>query len=103
MAELVISKEQQSGFALSGQLNRNTVVGAWPHLAKDFSAAAKNHQTIKLNLADVSHIDTAGLAWLVNMIAEQKKQGQSISLHNCTDSLLKLAKISDVHSLLPLE
>lgn len=103
MATLEVHNEQQGCFVLAGELNRHTVVKGWPERNKDFQQVAKNNQPIKIDLSGVSHIDTAGLAWLVDMIAEQKKQGLSISLLNCTDSLLKLAKISDVHSLLPLE
>lgn len=103
MTPVSIESNNNGRFTFSGELNRNTVSNCWPDAGKVLHLAKKNNQQATLDLAKISHIDTAGLAWLVNLIAEQKQLEQPLSLVNCPDSLLKLAKISDVDGLLPLE
>ena len=103
MATIKIDNNGSGRFTLSGELNRDTVVNCWPESKKELRKVKSDNLQAKLDLAAVSHVDTAGLAWLVNLIAEQKQLGQPISLMNCSTTLLKLAKISDVDSLLPVE
>lgn len=103
MIALNVTNQDNGEFLFSGELNRNTVVNGWPEGKKLLSQLKQSNQKARLNLAKISQIDTAGLAWLVNLVAEQNKLGQEITLSNYSPALLKLAKISDVDSLLPLE
>lgn len=61
------------------------------------------HKELKLDLGGLEQSDMAGLAWLVRLLGDAKQRGVAIHLTNLPDTLLKLAKISDVDKLLPLE
>lgn len=58
---------------------------------------------LKLNLADVAQADMAGLAWLIDLVSQARHKSVSLQLNQVPDTLLKLAKISDVQELLPLQ
>lgn len=61
------------------------------------------NKNIILDLADVKKIDTAGLAWLLCVIEQAKKTESSINFQNIPQDLLKLAKLSAVDLLLPIQ
>ncbi|MBT1062048.1 STAS domain-containing protein [Bowmanella sp. Y26] len=66
-------------------------------------SALWQHKQLTLDLADLQQSDMAGLAWLVRLVGEARQRGVSMRFTNPPDTLLKLAKISDVDKLLPLE
>jgi phospholipid transport system transporter-binding protein len=51
----------------------------------------------------VSNSDTAGLAWLMNFLKDSQQQNLHFELKNIPESLIKLAKISDVDSFLSVQ
>lgn len=102
MTNTIVS-QVEGGFKVAGKLNRNTVVNLWPEHQSDLSQSASSDSVTSIDLAEVTHIDTAGLAWLVNLVGEQHRLEQKISIKNAPVSLLKLAKISNVDGILPLQ
>lgn len=99
MPALDIKQLPSGEFQLSGVLNRDTVMNIWPARDKGF----KQHSEVFLDLAKVTHVDTAGLAWLVNLVADCRALNVALKLSNIPQTLIKLAKISDVEGLLPLQ
>jgi phospholipid transport system transporter-binding protein len=51
----------------------------------------------------VSQVDTAGLAWILLLIELAASKACHISLINLPEDLLKLATLSAVDTLLPIE
>ncbi|MDF2178466.1 STAS domain-containing protein [Aliiglaciecola sp. CAU 1673] len=99
MGELSLREQGDAGqFILSGKLTRNTVMSLVGELA-----GLWQHKAPCLDLAELTATDTAGLAWLVSVVADAKQRQVELKLENPPQSLLKLAKISDVESLLPLQ
>ncbi|GAA0354517.1 hypothetical protein GCM10009092_18530 [Bowmanella denitrificans] len=99
MSGLSLRAQSQPGqFDLSGSLTRDHVMG----LASACQQLWK-HNSLVLDLAGIQQSDMAGLAWLVQLVGEAHKQKVEVQLHNLPVTLRKLAKISDVESLLPLQ
>ena len=89
--------EQKAIF--SGALTRATITRAFD---KKYRKLVDN-ECIILDLAKVSQVDTAGLAWILLLIELAASKACYISLVNLPDDLLKLAKLSAVDVLLPIE
>lgn len=83
----------------SGALTRATITRAFD---KEYRKLVYNKRVV-LDLAHVSQIDTAGLAWILLLIELAASKACHISLVNLPDDLLKLAKLSAVDTLLPIE
>tara|TARA_R110000744_G_scaffold167351_9_gene284788 strand:+ start:6075 stop:6371 length:297 start_codon:yes stop_codon:yes gene_type:complete len=83
----------------SGALTRATITRAFDKKYRQLV----NNERIVIDLAKVSQIDTAGLAWILLLIELAASKGCDISLVNLPDDLLKLAKLSAVDTLLPIK
>jgi phospholipid transport system transporter-binding protein len=83
----------------SGALTRATIT---PVFDKKYRKLVDNERII-IDLAKVTQIDTAGLAWLLLLIELAASKACHISLVNLPKDLLKLAKLSAVDTLLPIE
>ena len=59
--------------------------------------------SVNLSMGNVEFGDSAGLAWLVNIVKACKANNITLTISEFPESLLKLAKISDVEQLLPLQ
>lgn len=90
-------------FVLRGSLNRETIPQFWPDCLAELAQAQQNCETLNLDLAEIEHIDTAGLAWLLNLLRDAKQQQVTFTLSNVPPTLLNVAKISDVEAFLPLQ
>ncbi len=87
---------QQNVLLFSGELNRDTVAVHWPfHLLNQCKGE------VLFDLAEVSHVDTAGLAWLLQVLAMARAAGLTPKLQQMPIQLKKLAAVSDVLNLLP--
>ncbi|WP_421133664.1 STAS domain-containing protein [Alteromonas sp. A079] len=75
----------------------------WDEVTPAQRAKISTQDTLIIDLSDMSRIDSAGLAWLINAIRDGKQLGIQVTLRNIPDKLSKLAKISDVETLLPVE
>lgn len=102
MPRLKVSNESPSVFLLSGDLDRITVNSAWPSSVDEIKQAA-DKQPVTLDLKQVEHVDTAGLAWVINLLRDCSAQNVAFTLKNVPQTLINLAKISDVEALLPLQ
>ena len=83
----------------SGALTRATITRAFDKKYRQLV----NGESITIDLAKVNKIDTAGLAWILLLIELAITKSCKISLINLPDDLLKLAKLSAVDTLLPIE
>ena len=57
-------------------------------------------QNLKLNLKDVQHADSSGLALLLEWIAETKQRGGEVSIEGMPESLLAIAKLCQMDTTL---
>jgi len=89
--------EQKAIF--SGGLTRATIT---PAFDKKYRQLVDNDRII-LDFAKVNQVDTAGLAWILLLIELAANKTCHIGLVNLPDDLLKLAKLSAVDTLLPIE
>ncbi len=91
-------RQQQQVLYFTGELNRETVVAHWP-----FKPLQQLQQQAIFDLAAIRHVDTAGLAWLLQVLAQAKAQSLQIRLAAVPTQLKSLAAVSDVLSLLPAD
>ena len=103
MSSANVSAAENGVFSLSGELSRDTVSNFWPNSRQDLLLASNKGDAIVLDLAGIQDSDTAGLAWLLNLLRDSKKQSISFTVKNLPDTISKLAKISDVDGFLPLQ
>ncbi len=92
-------KQVEQKAIFSGELTRATITRAFD---KKYRQLVENERMV-LDLAKISQIDTAGLAWILLLIELAASKACHISLINIPDDLLKLAKLSAVDTLLPIE
>ena len=88
---------------IHGHLDRDTLAKNWWCMLNSAEKAslAKLGKCV-LDLGDVERIDSAGLAWLINAVRDSKGHNIDVSLAQVPDKLLKLARISEVDTLLPV-
>ncbi len=100
---LQIEVETNDGLVkFSGSLNRDSVPTAWPQLGADLGAIANQNQQLKLDLANIDAVDTAGLAYVLSILKECQSRKLEVSLINTPEGLINLAKLSDVDAILPI-
>jgi anti-anti-sigma factor len=88
LAEIQLKNNQ---LVISGELDKAAV----SQLARN-SVSLTSGETYQLNLSEVDHIDSAGLAFLVNLICQQQRSGGDIRISAMTEQLNKLIELSDV-------
>ncbi|MBC3765254.1 STAS domain-containing protein [Neptunicella marina] len=93
-------KQQDNVFVFSGDLLAVNLANPWQHRYSEWQQAGNE---LQFDLAEVNNIDTAGLAWLIELSGECEKAGKKLSIINLPNSLIKLAKMSDAEDLLPLQ
>lgn len=103
MSDLQVKDQNNGVIAFTGSLNRKTVIDAWQNYQQVLNDLKQKKVEVSFDLGAIEHVDTAGLAWLLNVFAERQKVNQDIAIINTPISLLKLAKISNVESILPLQ
>jgi phospholipid transport system transporter-binding protein len=84
-----IDKETDSRFRVSGDMTFATT----RELLAESKALFRKNENLNLNLAGVTHADSAGLALLLEWIAEAEKAGGEISIEDMPDSLLAIARL----------
>lgn len=98
MSELLLTEISPGQFSLQGELNRHTI----PKF-NGLKSVQQSDADITLNMAAVSHVDTAGLAWLINVLKDTRRRNVPVQLKDVPQTLLNLAKISDVDSFLSVQ
>ncbi|HDR2787392.1 MULTISPECIES: lipid asymmetry maintenance protein MlaB [Enterobacter] len=72
---------------LSGELDQDLLNPLW-----DARNDAMKGVTL-IDLTGVSRVDTAGIALLVHLVAEGKKQGLTVALAGASDNVMTLAQL----------
>lgn len=98
MNRLRLESTGEGEFSLSGAFTRDNL-----SLVRESQAQLWQQDRLRLNLAEVSQADMAGLAWLIDLVSQARHKSVSLQLEHVPETLLKLAKISDVQELLPLQ
>ncbi len=81
---------------VSGALNFSNAAAA----TRAIESALSNTSIQQLDLAGVTHTDSAGLSCLVTVMAEVARQGRSLTIVNMPAGLQALAKVSEVDQLI---
>ena len=84
-----IDQETDSRFRVSGDMTFATT----RQLLEESKVLFKKNEKLNLNLSGVQHADSAGLALLLEWIAEAEQAGGKISIGGIPDSLLAIAKL----------
>ena len=86
-------------FVLSGELTMQSV----PNIARE-SLELINRMSgdIKINLAQVVRADSAGLALLIDWLRHAQGNGFKLEFEHLPAQLLQIAKLSELHKLLPI-
>ena len=85
-------------FALQGELNLATV-GA---LLKESGRLFQRQPPSWIDLAGVSHCDSAGVALLVEWLRQARTDGRDLRFVNPPPQMLAIIKVTDLDPLLPL-
>jgi ABC-type transporter Mla MlaB component len=101
----ILSFEQQSERlrlrSEQSALTRDTLSeDGWMALSKTDIAALKTAADIRMDLSTVGSVDSAGLAWLLNLKRDALKERVSITFCAVPDKLHQLAALSGVCSLI---
>ena len=104
MTKLGVIESRKGYFTLQGELSRNTIAksDALAMLKKNSLNLTSDNVSI-LDMSGVSHSDNAGLAWLMNFLKYNQQHNVQFELKNIPESLIKLAKISDVDGFLSVQ
>lgn len=104
MTKLQVLESPKGYYSLQGDLNRNTIAKSDALATLDQSNQKNaNDDVCTLDMSGVSHSDTAGLAWLMNFLKVNQQQNVKFHLKNIPESLIKLAKISNVDGFLSVQ
>ncbi|WMN61270.1 STAS domain-containing protein [Pseudoalteromonas xiamenensis] len=95
MNELQLKSMNEGHWQLVGEMTRNSLGNE-----RLLNQLLQNVQTtLKLDLSEVSRVDTAGLAWLIHTLSELKKRDCRLELINKPDQLLNLMELGQVSNL----
>ncbi|NVK56924.1 MAG: STAS domain-containing protein [Alteromonadaceae bacterium] len=90
--------------SLTGALDRQSLSQDWwKSLSSNEQQQYRHSSHCVMDFSAVERVDTAGLAWTLNAIRDGKAQGVKITLCNLPEKMLKLAKISELDGILPIE
>jgi phospholipid transport system transporter-binding protein len=93
VTKLNIEQSKVGDVVLSGVLDRTTV----PNIV--FNYAANSENILNLDLSLLSKVDSAGLAWLIDILSRLQQQGINLKLHNSPEQLNKIMQLGQVSNL----
>lgn len=99
MSEAVIEPAGAGRFVVRGPLTFETVTGV---LRASEGLFANSGEPMRIDLSGVTESDSAGVALLVEWLSRAAAKQRPITFHNAPESLLAIARISEVDKLLPL-
>lgn len=85
-------------FHVTGELTFATVNG----LLEQAPALFEEHSQLKIDLANVTRSDSAGLALLIDWMRLAKTNNKEIMFYNIPEQMLAIANASGVDELLPV-
>lgn len=88
--------ESPGRLQVSGVLGFDTATAAF----KAIQAALNNSDVAELDLAGIDRCDSAGLACVLAVVAEQQRRGRSLKVANMPAGTQALAQVCEVSSLL---
>ncbi|EBL5697060.1 lipid asymmetry maintenance protein MlaB [Salmonella enterica subsp. enterica serovar Typhimurium] len=87
MSESLSWMQTGDTLALSGELDQDVLAPLW-----DARVEAMNGVT-RIDLSQISRVDTGGLALLAHLVNQAKKQGNAVSLSGVNDKVYALAQL----------
>lgn len=92
------TREGDGRLALLGELTFETV----PGLSKELDSMFKQGPWLRVDLAELERVDSAGLALLIEWTRLTRTSGHALEFINIPQQLLTLARLSGVEQMLPL-
>lgn len=96
MSEATLSEAGTGRWTLGGVLDFSTVPGVWPRLERLLGAGG----ALKLSLAKVTQINSAGLVLLVEARDLARRRGCRLDLVDLPPALMDLARMSSCENLI---
>lgn len=92
-----ITSRGEGRYALTGELTFGTV----PELWRSSSGTFANDTAVRLDLAGISRVDSAGIAMLIELTRLVRNRGGKISLEHAPPQLMAIATVSGLEEVLP--
>lgn len=97
--DISISIEQNAAdISISGDLNQTVITNNF--WQSEQAQEIKGVKQINVNLSNIEHADTAGLAWLLNLKRDVGLAGKECQMVNVPSKIVELAKLSGADTLL---
>jgi phospholipid transport system transporter-binding protein len=104
MSSYSTSVDAENKVTFDGDLTMYSIHKDWWLSEGKHTLSALNKQSpITFNLERLTRIDSAGLAWLINIVRDSQAKGFKVFFTHIPDDLANLAKISDASALLPVQ
>ena len=101
MAAKFVKLEQDNGrFGLSGELNFSNVAELWLNIEQAFSQMSTSLQHLSLDLADVQHSDSSGVALLVACLQLAHSQQRDLRFINMPAQMQSIAEVAELQAIL---
>lgn len=91
-----IERRDTRSYGVQGPMTFDSVTDLWNESLKLF----ENNAFLQIDLAQVTHTDSAGLALLVEWLREASRQGARIEFLNLPSQMLALAGAANLEKLL---
>lgn len=93
----VFTQDKAGSTAVRGPMTLATVTGLYQRAAGRFNISPDEQV---LDLAEVTRVDSSGLALLLEWQAQKNRTGGSLVMRNAPNDLLRLANLCDAQDLL---
>lgn len=98
---LVVDASGNASLNLSGNLDRDSLSkDFFQSLAKSSAHSVNGAKQLLVSLKSVERVDTAGLAWLINIVRDGKAKNINVTFADVPDKLLHLADLSGAKEIL---
>jgi phospholipid transport system transporter-binding protein len=99
VVEEQISPSEGKTLNLTGDL----VIGSVASLLKQANSLFSEHRQVTIDFKEVPRVDSAGLALLLEWVEWARDNDARIQFRNVPDALIRIARLSNVEEMLPLE
>lgn len=97
MKEIIITK-QNNIINLSGNITFNNIMQVF----NVYEKLTEDTKKIKINLKELSNFNSSTIVFIINCIRSTKKKKQIITFINMPNLLIKLTKIYNLNSIIPV-
>jgi phospholipid transport system transporter-binding protein len=98
---LITSPMPSEGKTLN--LTGDLVIGSVASLLKQANSLFSEHRQVTIDFKEVPRVDSAGLALLLEWVEWARDNDARIQFRNVPDALIRIARLSNVEEMLPLE